>query len=384
MKVNVVSFSSSGGAGNVANSLVTGLQRLGFQARLIVATDSNLRSAPFQLPALTASAVLDNFVLRSPSWPYLISSARDSHSVIRGELEASDLTVFRWMNGLLGQRFLRLNNKLSNVVWALDDMNPFTGVCHYSGNCEGFKSGCSNCPALRAPFSSDLAKSNLSRKIAFSERLVSSYVAPTDWIQAHFLNSELGRGRSIQKIYNPLNDMFFEAHTRSQYVSGPLRLLVVAANLDDPIKGIWETSQILDGLSRERGYNLTFVGKASKRLMRKIPHATFMGSLTGTRILDEMRRNHLLIVPSLFENAGTVVAEASSQGLPTIARNTGGMPEMTGYGEFGYLFNQADDFSSVLKSIDSLDLRRKSRLAKEWAQGMKPELIAQKYADEFL
>jgi hypothetical protein len=108
------------------------------------------------------------------------------------------------MNGLLGKHFLDANKQLSKIVWTLDDMNPFTGVCHYSANCEGFRTGCSDCPAIRPHLSASLASSNLAKKMAISESLVGSYVAPTDWIQEQFLASELGKGKSIQKIYNHL------------------------------------------------------------------------------------------------------------------------------------------------------------------------------------
>lgn len=384
MKVNVVSFSSSGGAGNVANSLVEGLLRIGLDANLIVATKSNLRSAPLDSLPLTVSALFDNYLMRSSSWDLLISATRDSQSAIRSRLEKADLTVFRWMNGLLGNHFMKQNKELSNVVWALDDMNPFTGVCHYSGSCEGFRTGCSNCPALRRPFSSNFARSNLVRKKEISERMISSYVAPTDWIQSEFLSSELGLGKRIQKIHNPLKDLYFETRPKIESDVGIRRLLIVAANLDDPIKGIWDVAAILDDVSIRRNVDLTMVGRASSQLRNAISQATFTGVLTAGQIVEQMRSKDLLLVPSLFENAGTVVAEAASQGLPTLARNVGGMPEMTGYGELGYLFDDSESMKMVLDSIEAPDLKRKGLIAKEWAQGMKPEIIARRYADAFL
>jgi glycosyltransferase involved in cell wall biosynthesis len=100
--------------------------------------------------------------------------------------------------------------------------------------------------------------------------------------------------------------------------------------------------------------------------------------------MSQMREHDVLLVPSLFENAGTVVAEAASQGLPTIAREVGGMPEMTNYGESGYLFNTNEKLDEILDSMSTKELSSKGLLAKEWAQQLKPELIATQYAEAFL
>ena len=34
------------------------------------------------------------------------------------------------------------------VIWTLHDMNPFTGGCHYSGDCVQFEIDCHKCPQI--------------------------------------------------------------------------------------------------------------------------------------------------------------------------------------------------------------------------------------------
>lgn len=136
MLINVVSFSSSGGAGNVAKTLVSGFSRIGLDSKLVVASASNLHSAPLAKPLLTARAAADEYMMKSSAWPSLISLARDKSSALATPLPEADLTIFRWINGLLGRRFLRENQFLGKVVWSLDDMNPFTWLCYHSSNCE--------------------------------------------------------------------------------------------------------------------------------------------------------------------------------------------------------------------------------------------------------
>ena len=383
MAINVVSFSSSGGAGNVSRALIAGFEKIGLEANLFSATDSNLWTKPQARPLLTISASLDQYILKSKQFGPLISLTRDKNSSLLVRLPASELTIFRWMNGLLGERFLRENDNFGNLVWGLDDINPFTGACHYSVSCNEFASGCNACPAVR-PIFRGLVVKNLQRKKDFQSLHRAKYVAPTDWMFSEFKRSSLSRGADAKKIINPLPQRFFATKTMTKDVSKTIRVVIVASNLEDPTKGVLSTLEVLDKLSGKRNFHLTLIGRSSNRLRRAIPKANFMGSLDSNSVMAQLRLHDLLLVPSLHENAGTVVAEAASQGIPSIARNVGGMPEMTNYGSTGYVFRDNLHLEEIFKSITKTELVEKGSLAREWAQKLRPELIAEEYAKAFL
>ena len=383
MSINVFSFSSSGGAGNVARTLVDGFSKIGLDASLITATSSNLRAKPLDNPSLTLSAAKDAYLYKSPRWNSLISLSRDRHSLLDAKPLSSELTIFRWMNGLIGERFLEANPHLENLVWGLDDMNPFTGVCHYSGTCRGFESDCGGCSAVRKTFR-EKVEINLDRKISFAESYKPTYVAPTDWIHGEFQKSRLGQGRDSKKILNPLQSRFFESQEEEHSRFNHLKVLIVAANLDDPTKGVWDVKDSLNRFLDKPHVELTLVGRYSNKLASFIPKANFTGSLDSRSVMQHMREHDVLLVPSLFETAGMVIAEAGSQGTPTIAREVGGMPEMTNYGETGYLFKTKQELDETLDSLSNKELSSKGQSAKEWAQQLKPKLIATQYAEAFL
>ena len=383
MSINVVSFSSSGGAGIVAKTLVEGFALIGLDARLLVVSSTSLREDPLGHLGLTTSAVIDQCIIKSSKWKSLISLERDSRSAMKHDLAESDLNVFRWMNGLLGRRFTKANEHLGNLVWGLDDMNPFTGVCHHSGYCKGFEADCRGCPAVRVPFRRE-AMLNLERKVHFADVHNPKYVAPTDWINEEFKKSKLGQGRQSIKILNPLQARFFGKSLEPRTKSSGLKMLIVAANLDDPTKGVWEVKDSLNKFLKEYNADISLIGRYSNNLASSIPKARFTGPLDSASVISQMREHDVLLVPSIFENAGTVVAEAASQGLPTIAREVGGMPEMTNYGETGYLFATNDELDEILGSLSNRELSSKGGLAKEWAQQLKPELIATQYAEAFI
>lgn len=383
MFVNVVSFSSSGGAGNVAAALAHGFRSIGLQARFITAIDKNLKASPLAEPVLTFRASLDKYLIRKSTWPSLVSIARDRSSVMRDELPPADLTIFRWMNGLLGEGPLAKEQNIGRLVWGLDDMNPFTGACHYAFDCRGFELNCETCPAVAGPFRPAVSK-NLDRKIQFANLHKPTFVAPTDWIHAEFRLSQLGTRTASVKIPNPLQDDFFLEYSHSGKSKNTIRVAVVAANLDDPTKGVWDVIHVLGAVSKDKRFELSLIGMAGKKLRRALPDAKFEGVLGSKAVRSRLQANHLLLVPSLSENAGTVVAEAASQGTPSVVRNVGGMAEMTNYGETGYLFSENKELLPLLKSLTVSGLVTTGLLAKEWSQQLHPKVIATQYAEAFL
>jgi hypothetical protein len=69
---------------------------------------------------------------------------------------------------------------------------------------------------------------------------------------------------------------------------------------------------------------------------------TFIGQASRDRVLEEMGRSDVLVLPSLFEGFGLVILEAMAAGLTVIAtQNTGG-PDVIGEGKEGFVVPAGD------------------------------------------
>ena len=343
------------------------------------AISSSIRQKPFKNPKLTLDAVVDNHVIRSPEWKTLVSLTRDRHQQIKALDFSADLTIFRWMNGLTGallEEELQIHNPIS---WGLADMNPFTSVCHYSGGCTNFESGCSSCPAVRGVFR-EMVEQHFDWKRQVIEKLKPTFISPTDWIHGKAQTAILTKGMRVEKILNPLPFSFFEAEA-SRPSSKRLRLLAVAVSLDDEIKGIWREVGTINSMSQNSRVEITMVGSASKKLRTALPRVRFLGALKPADLKRELDLHDVLLVPSLEENAGTVVAEAASRGMPAVARSVGGMPEMTNYGESGFLFKNSTELLDIVNNLEILDIRSKGLIAQEWARRLRPDKVAESHID---
>jgi glycosyltransferase involved in cell wall biosynthesis len=64
----------------------------------------------------------------------------------------------------------------------------------------------------------------------------------------------------------------------------------------------------------------------------------FKGEINNSDVPDVLRRFDVFVIPSRSESFGVAAVEASSVGLPVIASNVGGLPEVVIDGETGLLF----------------------------------------------
>jgi glycosyltransferase involved in cell wall biosynthesis len=60
------------------------------------------------------------------------------------------------------------------------------------------------------------------------------------------------------------------------------------------------------------------------------------------RIAEHLQNSHALLLPSLFESFSLSALEAQACGVPVIASNVGGIPELIIDGQTGYLSDPGD------------------------------------------
>ena len=107
--------------------------------------------------------------------------------------------------------------------------------------------------------------------------------------------------------------------------------------------------------------NLTIIGSGSQDDMlseeiKNIGNIEFLGAMDNNEVKSWMAAANCLIVPSLcYENSPTVIYEAASIGLPVIASDIGGIPELIEmFG--GFLVKPKDSSALVEKMKLAMDL----------------------------
>lgn len=133
----------------------------------------------------------------------------------------------------------------------------------------------------------------------------------------------------------------------------PLKLLFVGGLSQR--KGIANLFAAVQGL--ERYIDLTIVGLKDSNhcptLDAALQKHLWIPTLPHAEVLELMRKNDVLIFPSLFEGFGLVITEAMSQGMPVITTDRTAGPDLIEHGRNGWLI-QAGSTTAIREALEEL------------------------------
>jgi N-acetyl-alpha-D-glucosaminyl L-malate synthase BshA len=217
-----------------------------------------------------------------------------------------------------------------------------------------------------------------SRLTKFSIESSDEVTAVSRFLRERTIES-LGIRRPIEVIYNFVDTKRFAPRKRQD---GPLApadvpVLMHASNFR-AVKNIDTLVRVFARVQKRRPCRLVLIGDGPEKaraedLCRELGverHALFLGNQD---IMEElMPMADVFLLPSRQESFGLVALEAMSAGVPVVASNIGGLPEVVADGETGFLHAPDDEeaqAASVLRLLSDHALRaRMGRAARRLAQ----------------
>jgi glycosyltransferase involved in cell wall biosynthesis len=210
---------------------------------------------------------------------------------------------------------------------------------HYTGFQRGLITGYDRLTArvafryadLVAPVSHDLARSVLALQPRARVRVVENVV---DTAVFHPESVEAPRQPENGGDEAPRQPPNARDEAPPQPANGRARLLTVADLV--PKKGHVFLLEALAQIRRDRDVTLDLVGEGElgAALREQVVSlgleqaVRFHGERPKHEVAEFMRRADLFVLPSLFENLPCVLIEAMASGLPFVATNVGGIPEL--------------------------------------------------------
>lgn len=143
-----------------------------------------------------------------------------------------------------------------------------------------------------------------------------------------------GINNRFEVIYNVADIHTFYPSLKKD-VNKIKKILLIASLL--PVKGIPYLLQSLAQLKQKRqNFSLEIVGDGPNREEYEkltmefglVKEVKFTGLKSKSEIAEFMRNSDFFVLPSLWENLPCVLIEAMASGLPIIASNVGGIPEI--------------------------------------------------------
>jgi len=273
-------------------------------------------------------------------------------------LPACDLIHLHWVSGFVDYgEFLPAVLRRTPVVWTLHDMNPFTGGCHFAGDCTRFAQCCGACPLLEGGAEADLTRQVWRRKEAALAGVPANrlkIVTPSKWLAAESGRSSLFGKSPVDVIPYGLDTSVFAPRDKrfAREVLGipadvPV-VLFVALSISDQRKGY---RYLLEAMEPLPHVFLLSIGNGDS-IPRK--NALHLGSVNVDPLLALIySAADVFVTPSLGDNLPQTVLEAMACGVPVAAFDVGGIPDAVEHDRTGLLVPAADSraLRAALESI---------------------------------
>jgi glycosyltransferase involved in cell wall biosynthesis len=250
-----------------------------------------------------------------------------------------DIIINHWVTGFVNSKILFqfYNEFKSRIFWQFNDMNAFTGGCHYSNGCTLYFNGCGNCPALNSKKTLDKSYKNYQQKLFWLSKTDITYISTTTEIHGQLVSSAISKVCKTKLIMLCVNNNIFkpsvDKHTILKEFSLPINRKIIffgAQNISDTRKGFKELLRALHILKN----NLT-TNEASNLLLvyaSYVEHGSIDWPFEAIRIpyikdeitLAKMYQAATVFVSPSIEDAGPMsIAESILCGTPSIAFNIG-------------------------------------------------------------
>lgn len=257
------------------------------------------------------------------------------HWVAKGLLRPSDL-----------QKFQRQRPR--HLVWTLRDMWPFTGGCHYSGDCSAYQTGCGQCPLLGSARRHDLSYQVWQRKHAAWKNLTITLAPLSEWLADCVRQSKLLAHQPIQVIPNAIDTDSYRPIDRTvarNLLNLPQnKKLILFGALQptaDARKGFHHLRSALHHLAAQpHSHQLEAVifgtDKPTENLNLKLP-TTFLGRLHDDLTLAlTYAAADVMVMPSIQDNFAKTTIEAMACGTPVVGFNGTGFKDCVVHHRNGY------------------------------------------------
>ncbi|MFN3405091.1 MAG: glycosyltransferase [Cytophagaceae bacterium] len=363
MNVLHLSTFDFGGAGNAAVRIHQSLLERGYPSKMLIAYPRNQFSQCYKFESRFSiiSKAIKKIKYSSAFWNErerfnnLTLSRTGYFSFIDNpyfrchqELyDWADIIHLHWVSDFVDLKYLFEKCKSKKIVWTLHDMNPFTGGCHYSGNCMKYETDCIACHQIQFSNFPKLSEYNLLQKSKIFSGVSSSQlkiVTPSEWLSECSKRSLLFKNFSHEVIPYGLNtEIFtikdkFEAKKSIGIDTKKKVLLFVSENLSNTRKGFDLLVESLRFIDRKDEIMICSVGAIDPSVLPEGIEYRSMGMVKSEEVMASIyNASDFFVIPAREDNFPNVVIEAHACGLPVVGFATGGIKEMIDPGTNGLL-----------------------------------------------
>ena len=407
MRVLIINTSERiGGAAIAANRLMDALKKNGIKASMLVRDKQTDRltvhsvSGGWRQPLNFLWERLCIFIANGFSRRHLFQTdiANTGTDVTQlTEFQRADVIHLHWVN----QGFLSLSviNKIvhsgKKVVVTMHDQWYFTGVCHYSGECEKYTRMCHDCELMQGRFFGDMAKKVFLQKQRIYGDAKLTFVGCSRWMADMARQSQLAKEQSVVSIPNAIPTDIFrpmdkqQARETMQLPTDRRLLLFGCQRITDERKGfrflveaLQRVKQTHPQLAKE--VEIVVVGGEAESVRSQVPFEIMPISYVSDteKMVALYNAVDIYLTPSLQDNLPNTIMEAMACGVPCVGFNVGGISEMIDHKVNGYVaeHRNAQDFAdgivwTLMGDHGTLSRNARQKVLAEYSE----DIVARQY-----
>ena len=369
MRVVHISTTDLGGAYEAAQRISDSLQSIGEESMVLVRSklrESTVAVSYFNNIFPKLASKTKNFLNLLLSDGEVIFDKYGTDICKHPLVKNADVICLHWVNSFVSvsevSRILMLGKP---VFWIMHDMWPFTGGCHYAGDCMQYKEQCQSCSMVNKTKKNAVVYWQIKKKEHFKQENLYP-VGPSRWISECAQKSQIFGEKSIVTIPNPIDtDLFYPKSIeernsiRKKYgLSDDKKTILFGAAkvTNNPIKGFSYFTEAVQRLPKEE-YQVLVLGESDGEdsLKEKIDlDVVYTGFVNNSEQLCWIyNAADLLVAPSLQENYSNTVLESLACGIPVVAFDVGGMSDLIIEKNNGYLaeLKDAEDLAEGIEYV---------------------------------
>lgn len=266
--------------------------------------------------------------------------------------------IVHWVSGYANAKYVRTLQELTGAkvyYWMIDEA-CLSGGCHFPWDCEGYKSGCTNCPMSK----SNIIQSTIRKNFLHKQRYIpkdAKVVLPTEMDRIRLEQSLLWKGHAWHKMIEIVNEeIFYPAEDAAALRKGlglPVdkRLILFgSANLSEERKGMKVLIEALQEIDRD-DVVCVVIGSQDK-LDIKLPNIR-LGRVDIPTLAKLYRVADIFVCPSLEDSGPQMINQSIMSGTPVVAFEMGVAFDIVKTGKTGYLakWNDAEDLAKGINCV---------------------------------
>lgn len=353
-----------GGAGAAALRLHLGLLGQGIDSKMLVLCAKSGMSEVYETPTQHEHQSQESWkyiynhwtrVLREhPNRPdgleFFTDISSDAILANHPLLKQADIVHLHWIPGLIDVQSMPALFGGKKIIWTLHDQNPFTGGCHFAGDCRKFESHCHSCPQLGSEVDADLSFQQWNAKNIAYQNIDLKIITPSRWLAQEAKRSSLFSQRCISVIPYGLQLGIFQplpsSNLREKHgLSTNDFVILFGAHAHTRRKGFEHLKALLEVippyLQGKRVVAVAF-GHISKNMTNRVPVLEVGFVADPHKLAQFYSMADVYVLPAIEDNLPNTVLEALACGTPIVGFDIGGMPDMVNHGINGWLTTLGD------------------------------------------